>query len=201
MGFFSHLGDAFSGKIYKQNTLVGANIVKILEKSQKLPNSKFIKHWSFACILSTDVILNYLLFEKQKNKVNTFKNNIDKLTEDNVFEIIKLLAGHHLSVFKRNKNNIEFLKKFNMNEEILENNIFSFFSFTRDDEKTFRELDKEFDEDSGTKYFLRLYQKIFEKAYEMPDEKNFFSATLMAGIISINYTNTFIESLSDKLGV
>jgi len=198
MGFFGHLGDALSGKIYKQNTLVGSNIAKLLEKSQKLPDSKFVKHWAFACVLSCNVSLEYLLFEKEGEEINAFKKNIGKLDVNGVFEIIKLLTGHYLSAFKRNEGNVNILKKLNMNIEKLEEDVFSIFSFTRDDEKIFRELDKEFDDDSA-KYFLHLYQKIFEKAYEMPDEKDAFGSMLMSGIISNTYTGVFINALSDKL--
>lgn len=198
MGFFSNLGDALSGKIYKQNTLIGGNIASLLEKSQKLPDSKFVKHWAFACTLSCNVSLDYLLFEKKGEEINAFKQNIGKLNESRVFEIIKLLMGYHLSVFKRNEGNINFLKKLNINIDGLGEDVFSIFAFTRDDEKNFRELDKEFDNDSA-KYFLHLYQKIFEKAYEMPDEKDAFGSLLMSGIISNTYTGVFINALDDKL--
>lgn len=198
MGIFKYLGDAFSGKIYKQNTLVGSNIAKLLEKSQKLSDSKFIKHWAFACILTCNVSLDYLLFEKEGEEINAFKKNIGKLDENKVFEIIKLLTGHYLSAFKRNEGNINLLKALNMNIEKLEEDVFSTFSFTRDDEKIFRELDKEFDNEPA-KYFLHLYQKIFERAYEMPHEKDAFGSMLMSSIISNTYTGVFINALNDKL--
>jgi len=198
MGFFSNFGDALSGKTYKQNTLVDSNVAKLLEKSQKLSDYSFVKHWSVACILSCNVSLNYLLFEKKGEEINAFKQNIGKLNENRVFEIIKLLVGHHLLVFKRNEGNINFLKKINISVDGLEKDIFSIFDFVSDDEKIFRELDKEFDNDS-VKYFLHLYQKIFEKAYEIPDEKDAFGSLLLSGIISNTYTGVFINALNDKL--
>ena len=73
----------------------------------------------------------------------------------------------------------------------------STFLFTDNDKEIFRKLDKEFDDDSA-KYFLHLYQKIFEKAYEMPNEKDAFSSMFMSGIISNTYTGVFIKALSDK---
>lgn len=198
MGFFSNLGDAFSGKIYKQNTLVGVNVAKLLEKLQSLPDSKFIKHWSSAAVLSSDVALNFLLFEKQGDEINNFKNNIEKLNPEKVFMIIKLLVGHYLTSFKRNEGNKTVLNRLKISEKSLEEDIFSIFSFDNDDKRTFEELDKQFDEDAAI-YFLTLYETIFEKAYGMPDEKDIFSSTMMAGIISNTYTNVFLSALRDAL--
>ncbi|MCK4524856.1 MAG: hypothetical protein KAU07_00255 [Candidatus Andersenbacteria bacterium] len=200
MGIFSNIGDALSGKIYKQNMLVNNNIAELFEKSKQLSASKFIKDWAYSCILSSHVILNYLLFEKlgKGNEINTFKKNISKLNKEKVFEIIKLLVGHHLSAFRSNEENIEFLEKNSMDWENIKNKIFLVFSFNNYDKKIFQELDKEYDIDSA-KYFLHLYQKIFEKAYEIPNEKNIFSSMLMASIISNTYVNVFIENLEKEI--
>lgn len=198
MGFFGNLGDALSGKIYKQNTLVGANVAKLLEKSQSLPDSKFIKHWSLAAILSSDVALNFLLFEKQGDEINNFKKNIEKLNPEKVLVIIKLLVGHYLTAFKRNEGNKTVLKRLNISEKNLEEDVFSTFSFDNDDKRIFEELDKKFDEDAA-RYFLALHKTIFERAYGMADENDIFSSTMMASIISNAYTNAFLPALKDAL--
>lgn len=202
MSFFKYLGDLFSGRIYKQNAFVDSNITEMLIKSQELPDSKFIKYWTYACIVNIGVVLNYLLFEANGNEIdtfNTFRKYINKLNKEKVFEIIKLLASQYLIAFKRNKDNIKFLRHININIKNFENEVFSFFSFTYDDKKTFRELDKEFDGDPAA-YFLHLYRKIFEKAYDISDEENSFPASLlMSHIISNTYNEIFLNTLKNSL--
>ncbi|WP_434579204.1 hypothetical protein [Thermoanaerobacterium thermosaccharolyticum] len=174
----------------------------MLIKSQELPDSKFIKHWTYACIVNIGVILNYLLFEANGNEIdtfNTFRKYINRLNKEKVFEIIKLLASQYLIAFKRNKDNIKFLKCININIKNFESEVFSFFSFTYDDKKTFRELDKEFDGDPAV-YFLHLCRKIFEKAYDISDEENLLPASLlMSHIISNTYNEIFLNTLKNSL--
>lgn len=198
MGIFKYFGDAFSGKIYKENTLIGSNVAKLLEKSQKLSDSKFIKHWTLSCLVCIHHVLDILLIEDTGDEVNTFKKHLKKLDKDKVFEIIKLLSGHYFSAFHLNKNNIEFLKKFKINEEEFKDDFFSMFEFTRDDEKVFKKLEKEHISGNNA-YILHLYQKIFEKAYGMPDEKNIFAAMILGKALTIAYANIFFDVLDKSI--
>jgi len=198
MGILKYLGDVFSEKIYKENTLISSNIAKLLEKSQNLSDSKFIKHWTLACLVCVHHVLDILLIKDIGDEVNTFKKHLRKLDKNKVFKIIKLLAGHYFSAFHINKNNMEFLKEFKVSEEEFKKDFFSMFEFTRDDERVFNELKKEHVNGSNT-YFLHLYQKIFERAYEIPNEKNIFAAMILGKALTIAYTNIFFEVLDKSI--
>ena len=198
MGFWRYARDMLSGTIYKTNKIVGPNTVALLDKTQKLPDSNFAKHWAVACILSCEVSLDSLLFRKYGSATNTFKKNIGKLNVSKVFEIMKLLTGAYLSVFKRKEKSANFLNELNISIEKMEKDIFYVFSFSHDDEKLFRKLDKEFDEDLN-KYFLHLYQKIFEKAYEMSDTKDADGYFLLVSTIFYDYTRVFTSFFSNEL--
>lgn len=200
MGLFSYAKNVALGKIYKQNNLVNNNIASLLKRTEQFFESKFIDAWSKSCIVSIHVSLEYFLFENlgKSNEINSFRKNIDKLNDKKVFEIIKLLAGYHLTVFEKNKDNIKILKEYNLDKNILFDKIFTIFSFNSDDINTFYELNEEYDIDFA-KHSIHLYKKIFEKAFLMSEEKNAFSALLMRKIIHTNYAKVFIVSLQEEI--
>lgn len=194
MGFFSNLGDALSGKIYKQNTLIGSNIAKLLEKSQRLPDSKFIKRWSFVCMASIQVILEKLLFSNAiSSDINVFKRNINKLNQDKVFELIKLLAGFHLSAFTSNEGNLAFLKIARLTKEEFDDDVFLIFSFTKDDKKLFKELDEKY-KSNGAKYSICLYRALLKNGFDISEECDIFAVMAIRTIIHAAYQN-FMDTL------
>lgn len=199
MGFLGNLGDTLSGKTYKRNTLIGANIAKLLEKSQSLPDAKFIKHWSFACLASIHIIIDELLFSNViPNDINVFKRNINKLDKERVSELIKLLAGFHLSAFTSNEGNLAFLEKAGLTEKKFSDDMFSVFSFTKDDEKLFRELDEIYKSEDYSKHSIYLYRAMLKSGFDLSGENDAFAMTATRTIISTAY-QFFVDNLRDKI--
>jgi len=71
-----------------------------------------------------------------------------------------------LSSFKRNVDFDQIIKVYNIKTKQLEEEVFTFFSFTRENEKDHKELDNIFDKNTS-KYFRILTEKILNKAYGM----------------------------------
>jgi len=212
MGIFSNLGDALSGKIYKQNTLIGGHVVKLIKRVETRPQSDFIKQWIYSCIASINALLSTLLFEDIRNKegndsiifadgakqsLNPFKQNVGKLNEQKSFEIFKLLGGHYLAVFLQNKDNLAFLKTISLNTPKLEEEIFTIFDFTRGDETTYRKLKEKFEENPAG-YFITLYREIFDKGFGMPNESNLGASVVFSDLLSNTY-GSFMEILNERV--
>ncbi|MGI6340812.1 MAG: hypothetical protein ACOX0B_01230 [Minisyncoccales bacterium] len=199
MGIFSNLKDAFSGKNYKRNELVIKKIVKLLEKNQEFSGNELVKHCTYSCILSVDIDLEGILFREEGSDINIFKKNIDLLNEEKTFEFMKLLVGRYLTSFKRNKDFKQIIKIYNIKTQALEDEIFSFFSFTRENEKDFYELDSIFEENIA-KYFRILTEKIFKNAYGIKkDLNNPIDSLFLQTMTSNTYNNVFIENLSKEI--
>ena len=203
MGFFSNLGDALSGKIYKQNTLIGSNVVKLIKKVEH--RQDFVKWWIYSCTASINGLLDKLLFQDLKTKddegkeidFNNFKKNIERLNEQKVFEIFKLLGGHFLMVFLKNKDNIAFLKSVKLERKDFEEEITKIFDFNRKDEDDYKRLDEKFLANTAG-YFLNLYDEVFSKGFELSPDKDLAASLVFSELLSNSYKN-FMDILQDKI--
>jgi len=203
MGLFSNFGDALSGKIYKQNTLIGSNVAKLINKVES--RQDFIKCWIYSCVASIDGLLDMLLFQDLKGKddkgneidFNDFKKNIEKLNEQKVFEIFKLLSGHFLMVFLKNKDNVAFLKSVKLKKEDFEEEIITIFDFTKSDNEDYKKLDKKFSTNAAG-YFLNLYDEIFSKGFEISSNNDVGASLVFSKLLSNSYQN-FMIILQDKV--
>ncbi len=199
MGIFSNLKDALSGKNYKRNELVIKKIVKLLEKNQELSGNELVKYCTYSCILSVDIDLEGILFREEGSEINIFKKNLDLLDEEKTFEFMKLLVGRYLTSFKRNKDFEQIIKIYNIKTQTLEDEIFSFFSFTRENEKDFYELDSIFEENIA-KYFRILTEKIFKNVYKIDNNSNNpIDPLFLQTMTSNTYNNVFVENLSKEI--
>ena len=199
MGIFSNLKDAFSGKNHKRNELVIKKIVKLLEKNQELSGNELVKYCTYSCILSVDIDLEGILFREEGSEINIFKKNLDLLDEEKTFEFMKLLVGRYLTSFKRNKDFEQIIKIYNIKTQTLEDEIFSFFSFTRENEKDFYELDSIFEENIA-KYFRILTEKIFKNVYKIDNNlNNPIDPLFLQTMTSNTYNNVFVENLSKEI--
>lgn len=212
MGFFGNLGDALSGKIYKQNTLVGSNVIRLTKKVEARPQSDFVKQWVYSCVAGINALVNNLLFEDIKDKegndsmtfadgakqsLNPFKQNVGKLDEQKVFEIFKLLGGYHLAIFIQNEDNLSFLKKVDFDAAKFEEEIFTIFDFTRADEATYQKLKEKFIENPAG-YFITLYREVFNKAFGMPDESNLAASMIFSDMLT-NAHLIFMQILNEQI--
>ncbi len=198
MGFFSNLGDAFSGKNQKRSELIFKKIEKLLNKQQRFSGNDLVVYFLSSMILSISIDLEFILF-KEGGEINVFKKNINSLDEEKTFEFMKLLVTRYLSSFKRNVDFDQIIKVYNIKTKQLEEEVFTFFSFTRENEKDYKELDNIFDKNTS-KYFRILTKKILNKAYGMNSDASSIADQLFLQLItSDTYNNVFIENLSEKL--
>ena len=198
MGFFSNLGDAFSGKNQKRSELIFKKIEKLLNKQQRFSGNDLVVYFLSSMILSISIDLEFILF-KEGGEINVFKKNINSLDEEKTFEFMKLLVTRYLSSFKRNVDFDQIIKVYNIKTKQLEEEVFTFFSFTRENEKDYKELDNIFDKNTS-KYFRILTEKILNKAYGINSDAISIADQLFLQLItSDTYNNVFIENLSEKL--
>jgi hypothetical protein len=212
MGFFEYLGDTLSGKNYKRNTLVVPNVDRIAKKVENRPQPDFVQQWVYSCVISINTLLNNLLFESikeeggndsiiledgSKKPLNPFNENIEKLDEQRVFEIFKLLSGHYLAIFPQNEKNFSLLQKLEFGTTEFENEIFTIFDFTRADEATYRKLLGKFKKNPAG-YFLTLYKEIFDKAFGMPNENNLAACMIFSEMLSSSYID-FMQFLNQQI--
>lgn len=199
MGFFSNLGDAFSGKNQKRSELIFKKIEKLLNKQTEIFGNDLVVYFLSSMILSISIDLEFILFKEGGGEINTFKKNINSLDEEKTFEFMKLLVTRYLSSFKRNVDFDQIIKVYNIKTKQLEEEVFTFFSFTRENEKDYKELDNIFDKNTS-KYFRILTEKILNKAYGMNSDASSIADQLFLQLItSDTYNNVFIENLSEKL--
>lgn len=170
MGIFSYLRDALSGKIYKENILIGKNTAKLFEKARQLPDESFIKRWVIACIFSIHRNLEEILFGKKGKSIATIKKNLNILNIDKVYEIIKILVCYYISATKKSDPPSKYLKNILLEQKDFEDEIFSFFSFNSEDIETFRELDNKYKNEHKL-YAHEIYRKIVERAFGIKDTK------------------------------
>lgn len=199
MGFFSNLGDAFSGKNQKRSELIFKKIEKLLNKQTEIFGNDLVVYFLSSMILSISIDLEFILFKEGGGEINTFKKNINSLDKEKTFEFMKLLVTRYLSSFKRNVDFDQIIKVYNIKTKQLEEEVFTFFSFTRENEKDYKELDNIFDKNTS-KYFRILTEKILNKAYGMNSDASSIADQLFLQLItSDTYNNVFIENLSEKL--
>lgn len=171
MGIFSYLRDALSGKIYKENILIGENTAKLFEKARQLPDESFIKRWVIACIFSIHRNLEEILFGKKGKSIATIKKNLNILNIDKVYEVIKILVCYYISATKNAQIPSKFLKEIELEQKDFEDEIFSFFSFNSEDIETFRELDNKYKNEDKL-YAHEIYRKIVERAFGIRGTKD-----------------------------
>lgn len=201
MGFFSKLRDVLSGKIYKENTLIYENTIKLLNKTIQLPKNnfynRFIKYWITICIFSISENLDLFLFGKKSEGISpiyTLKRNLNKLNEYKINEIIKILVCYYISATKKNDLSSNFLKKHNINHKDFEKEIFSFFSFNSEDIKTFRNLDNKYTNEP-TVFPHTIFMKILERALGIRIHDEFYPVDISLDIREIITVRTSLSVL------
>lgn len=203
MGILTYLTDAFSGKIYRQNTLIGDNIKRLLKNLEA--KSGFIKTWSYFCIVSVDALLSSLLFtdlktgdsDGKKFDFNPFNKISGKLNGHKTYEIVKLIVAHFLAVFLKNEDNSNFLKTLKITRKKFEGEIFTIFEFTRNNEINYKEMDKKFDSNTAG-YYLGLYDKIFTIGFKTQSDHNLPNSLVFSKLLSNSYIN-FMNELQNNL--
>lgn len=187
MNPFAYFKDVTSKKIYKENKLIGKNVIRILKGTEELPENDFIKDFVFHSTASIDAILNHLFFReiKDKNelKINVFKRELPKLNTEKTFELFKFIIGFYLILFLSNKNNKNFLKEIRLPQEEFQNRIFKIFSCNENDRKNFDELFKVFQQrnnllDFVINFYEFITKKVFGEKDENPTSSLFFSTML-----------------------
>ncbi|KKQ00889.1 MAG: hypothetical protein US07_C0005G0004 [Candidatus Levybacteria bacterium GW2011_GWB1_36_18] len=188
MGFFSNLGDVLSGKTLQYNSLIGNDTRKLLERAKELPSTKFLKDWVSACILSTDAIMDTLLFSG--NKENEFKKNISKIDAAQSYEIRKILASSHLLAFINRKDNDKLFKKFNINIDTLQKEVFMVFMFSENDKNLFQEA-------QGNEH--NLLDQVYKKAFKTNTQPSLELSLEIVSICGDSFERVFKKALEQML--
>ena len=188
MGFFSNLGDVLSGKTPQYNSLIGNDTRKLLERAKELPSTKFLKDWVSACILSTDAIMDTLLFSG--NKENEFKKNISKIDAAQSYEIRKILASSHLLAFINRKDNDKLFKKFNINIDTLQKEVFMVFMFSENDKNLFQEA-------QGNEH--NLLDQVYKKAFKTNTQPSLELSLEIVSICGDSFERVFKKALEQML--
>ena len=188
MGFFSNLGDVLSGKTLQYNSLIGNDTRKLLERAKELPSTKFLKDWVSACILSTDAIMDMLLFSG--NKENEFKKNISKIDATQSYEMRKILASSHLLAFINRKDNDKLFKKFNINIDTLQKEVFMVFMFSENDKNLFQEA-------QGNEH--NLLDQVYKKAFKTNTQPSLELSLEIVSICGDSFERVFKKALEQML--
>jgi len=192
MNPFSYFKDVFSGKIYKDNELIGSNAAKILKRISNLPEDDFIRNFIFIGTASADGLLKELIFSEEKDEsgINIFKKEVSQLNPEKVFESFKIITGHYLTAFLSNEDNKDFLKSIHLTQEDLKNKIFRIFSYNEEDRQIFNELFELFQKNDAPRYFLRLYKFLTKKTFGSGDEDAFHSL-FFSKMLVLSYQHFF----------
>jgi len=182
------LGDVLSGKTLQYNSLIGNDTRKLLERAKELPSTKFLKDWVSACILSTDAIMDTLLFSG--NKENEFKKNISKIDAAQSYEIRKILASSHLLAFINRKDNDKLFKKFNINIDTLQKEVFMVFMFSENDKNLFQEA-------QGNEH--NLLDQVYKKAFKTNTQPSLELSLEIVSICGDSFERVFKKALEQML--
>ncbi len=199
MGLFKYLGDALSGKIEKNNILIGRNVNRIINY---VPSQDpiFIKNWVYACTVDIQATLEMILpigrDIKQAGGLEYFNENINLFDEQKVFQIFKLLCGFHLFIFLKNEDSNKFINEIGLSKEIFENKIFNIFEFSQHDKSLYFEFSKSFNNDASN-YALSLWDEAMKICFEKNYHTDSKMLLILCTITMSNYVKIFHPTLID----
>jgi len=201
----SYLQDVLSGKIYRQNKLVGRNLKRILEKVYSKEDPNIIKDWVISFCISCKIFFDAFLFERpierntlSQNQVRLFPEkkklrlNID---QDAAFNSFKALARFHLSIFLSDEDNCGLLNRVDLSIESFEMEILKILDFTGEDIDKYYRLC----EISG-KDVKRFFYSIFND-FAMPfgiNQNDPIEVVKFTEMLKEIYLEVFIKSFSES---
>lgn len=212
---YSYFKDVFSGKIGKQNVLLGRNIDKLINKVNNLSDHELLKHWIISSVTISYIFLNDLLFESEEIEkkedgsilyVNEFKKYISYLTEEKVFELFKLLAGYYLADFITNPDIDKVMDLTKSTKEKLVQEVFEIYNFSEADIGSYNEHYYDYGDQENFHYtglFFWLHNEMLNIYNISAEEKRNTSDLLTSHVVYIRVLEAccerFHQILNEKL--
>ncbi len=211
MGLFSNIGNTFSGKNYKHNTLINPNISHLYREVEHLESDDIIRLWVLQASASIAALLEVVLFDDMcgedgksiitlvcgtQIKINPIKQHLGKLNVENTFEFFKLIGGFFLIIFLLNKNNTSLIEKTGSSNEEFKNNIFFIFKFKTEDKNFYEEISKKI-EKTPSSCFISIYKRIFEEMLNTPNYTNLIASTAFSSLLTSHY-EVFMTLFNEK---
>jgi hypothetical protein len=200
MGIFKYLGDTLSGKIEKNNILIGRNVNRFVNYVSPPDEPNFVRNWVLACVLDIQTTLEMILpIGRDINTVKGveyFSENLAIFNEQKIFQIFKLLSGCHLFLFLKKENNCDFLKEIGLDKKSFENKIFNIFEFTKNDQLLYLDFSKIADNDI-VNYPLNLWNEAMKVCFEGKYKPNNKILFILCPMTIDNYNKVFYPTLVD----
>ncbi len=199
MGFMTRLKDIASGKIATSNRLIGNHGLRICKKSDINANP-FLEALVVGASMCTIEFLEAVLFDVKdfkykdgREESNPFKENIKQLDEKNSYEMFKLVAGNYLARLIGGKylHHIEDL----IDVPKLKKEFLNIYEFDEEDTKIFNELLELAQKDARPSPELRLFDYIFERAYNKPSPETLFHIMNFELLFMNSFTKIFLPGL------
>lgn len=177
MGFLKYISKVVTGRMAKENQLVGNHCIRIMEKV-KNTSDNFLK-----AIVNSTAICSYhtlidLLFDEKKyqyadgfKEFNPFFTNIDKISREISYDMFKLIAGYFFGLFLLTSfYSLRYEDVKGTEEDQLKNNFLTTYEFDAEDKKFFDDLlevmSKMLSEDKGSVTSeILLYERIFKQSF------------------------------------
>lgn len=203
MGFLKYLRDLISGKIAKGNRLIGNHAVRICEQLETDDTSLLSVLVVGTAQCATEFLVE-LLFEVKKFKYddgteepNPFKEYLDRLNEKSSYEMFKLVTGNFFASLL----NADFLTSDEAPVDIseLRNQFFNIYEYNDEDSEIFYELLKLAQEGGRPSSEFRLYEYIFERAYNMEPPELVFQIMNFELMFKNSFGKIFLPGLQEAL--
>lgn len=177
MGFLKYISKVVTGRMAKENQLVGNHCIRIMEKVKNTPDN-FLKAIVNSTAICSYHVLIGLLFDRKKyqyddgfKEFNPFSTNIDKISRETSYEMFKLIAGYFFGLFLVTC--FYYLRYEDVKgteEDQLKNNFLTIYEFDAEDKKFFDDLlevmSKMLSEDKGSVTpEILLYDYIYKKSF------------------------------------
>ena len=163
--------EILSGRTRRSNRLIGDHALRICEKLKGI-DSSFLAVLVAEISVSTAKFLDSMFFNVRNFKyddgtieVNPFRQNMDLLSPKDSFVAFKLVAGNYLVHLIAEKQIRESKDRAALSET--KNQFFSLYEYDDEDIEIFNELLELITEYERPTPEIRLYERIFEKAFKI----------------------------------
>lgn len=199
MGFLKRLKDVASGRIARSNRIIGNHGLRICNKLETHANP-LLEALVGGTAICTMELLEEVLFDVKDFKYkdgteepNPFKKNIKQLDEKNSYEMFKLVAGNFFARLIGGKyiGRVEDL----IDIPKLKKEFLNIYEYNEEDTKIFNELLELVQKAERPSSELRLFDYIFERAYNIASPKALFHIMNFELLFMNSFTNIFLPGL------
>ena len=203
MGFMKRLKDVASGRIARSNRIIGNHGVRICEKLETHANP-LLEALVGGTAVCTIEFLEAVLFDVKdfkykdgREEPNPFKENLKQLNEKNSYEMFKLVAGGYLArlIGGGYLDSVEDL----IDIPQLKKEFLNIYEYNEEDTKIFNELIELAQKDERPSPELRLFDYIFERAYNIASPEALFHIMNFELLFKNSFAKIFLPGLLEVL--